>query len=106
MRKRQIIIFNDKKIDTVSFELVFDQTTKKEFLSRDAEKFVKTSGKKLKVEFNVSTDEPTFKQISYKHNKQNNSHYVFNLLVLNASMDIFDSIKSRYKDNNSNILLY
>ena len=96
MRKRQIIIFNDKKIDTVSFELVFDQTTKKEFLSRDAEKFVKTSGKKLKVEFNVSTDEPTFKQISYKHNKQNNSHYVFNLLVLNASMDIFDSIKSRY----------
>ena len=96
MRKRQIIIFNDKKEDTVSFELVFDQNTKKEFLSRDAKRFVTTSGKKLKVEFNVSPDEPTFKQISYKHNNQNNSHYIFNLLVLNASCDIFDSIKSRY----------
>lgn len=96
MRKRQIIIFNDKKVDTVSFELFFDQNTKKEFLSRDAKRFVTTPGKKLKVEFDVFPDKPTFKQISYKHNNQNNSHYIFNLLVLNASCDVFDSIKSRY----------
>ena len=96
MRKRQIIIFNDKNVNTVSFELAFDQKTKKDFLSRDAKRFVTTSGKNLKVEFNVSKNEPTFKQISYKHNNQNNSHYIFNLLVLNASWDIFDSIKSRY----------
>ena len=97
MRKRQIIIFNDKNVDTVSFELVFvDQNTKKEFLSNDSKRFVTTSGTKLKVEFEVSHDKPTFKQISYKHNNQNNSHYIFNLLVLNASCDIFDSINSRY----------
>ena len=48
------------------------------------------------MEFDISSNEPTFKQISYKHNGDNNSHFIFNILVLNSSPDVFDSIKSRY----------
>ena len=96
MRKRHLIVFNEKQVSKVSFTFVFDQRIKNEFLSRDAKRISNSAGKKLKVEFNVSTNEPTFKQISYKHNNHNNSHYIFNILVLNASPSIFDSIKSRY----------
>ena len=96
MRKRQIIIFNPENVDKVSFSLSFDQRTKNEFLSRDAKYISNSAGKKLKVEFKVSNSESTFKQVSYKHNNQNSSHYIFNILVLNTTPDILDSIKSRY----------
>jgi len=95
-RKRQIIVFNDNNVSSVSFDFAFDKRTKKEFLSRNTERITTTSGKKLHVEFEVSPIEPTFKQISYKHNNENNSHYIFNILVLNSTQDVFDSIKSRY----------
>ena len=96
LRKRDIIIFNDDNQERVSFSLSFDQRTKTDFLSKEAKRFVSTAGMKLKIDLPVSENKPTIRQISYKHNNQNNSHYIFNLLVLNSSSDIFDSIKSRY----------
>ena len=95
-RKRQIIVFNTKNANSVSFTFKFDQRTSSKFLSRDSKRITTTSGNKLKVKFDISPNEPTFKQISYKHNDENNSHFIFNILVLNATPDVFDSIKSRY----------
>jgi len=72
LRKRDIIIFNDDNQERVSFSLSFDQRTKTDFLSKEAKRFVSTAGMKLKIDLPVSENKPTIRQISYKHNNQNN----------------------------------
>lgn len=97
-RKRQIIVFNDKKVTNVSFKFSFNQDTDSKFLL-NASNCSSRCGKNLNVKFDISPTEPTFRQIIYKHNNESNSHYIFNILVLNCTPEVFDSIKSRYSIN-------
>lgn len=95
-RKRHIIVFNTRKEKEVSLTFQFDQMLKKGFIGKKSLKYCKTSGKKLNVKFDVSLDEPTYKKITYKHNNENRSNFIFNIVVLNAYPEVFDSIKSKY----------
>jgi len=98
-RKRQILVFNDKNVNNISFKFSFDQKIDSKFLLRASNCVTRCVGQNLNVRFDISSTEPTFKQIVYKHNDENNSHYIFNILVLNCTPEVFDSIKSRYSIN-------
>ncbi len=98
-RKRQIIVFNDKNVNNVSFKFSFDQRIDSKFLLKASNCVTRCVGQNLNVKFDIYPTEPTFKQIVYKHNDENNSHYIFNILVLNCAPEVFDSIKSRYSIN-------
>lgn len=98
-RKRQIIVFNDKNVSNVSFKFSFNQGIDSKFLLNASNCATRCAGQNLSVKFDISPTEPTFKQIVYKHNDENNSHYIFNILVLNCTPEVFDSIKSRYSIN-------
>ena len=98
-RKRHIIVFNTRKEDKVILKFEFDQTVRKKFVSKQSQKYCSTAGKKLQVEFDVSYDEPTYKQIVYKHEGETNSRFIFNIVVLNSNTEVFDSIQSLYTIN-------
>lgn len=115
LRKRNIIVFNDQGFNNISLTFNFDKKIYTRFLDPKNSKIAETSGKSLKVTFDVENDKPTFKSIRYKHNfnyekKEDNEEgpvtdFTFNILVLNSSQDIFRSIKSRYSLDKKTIIV-
>lgn len=98
-RHRHIIIFNDKNVDRITLDFSFNQRTRSEFIADSSKKFAKAIGNKLRVDFEVSPNKPTFRQINYHHNNKNHSHYYFNIVVLNDSCRSYESIKLLYQVN-------
>ena len=107
LRKRHIIVFNDKNCNNVSLEFEFDREISKNYLHKSIRDIAKKSKKNcFKVSFNVESTKPTFKSIIYKHHfnydKKDNKEdgpvtdFTFNIFVINSSQEIFKSIKSRY----------
>lgn len=99
-RTRYFLIFNDKKLNNVSLNFNFNHTVYKKYLKSGSDDFVKTNGKKLKMEFPINNDDITFKRIVYQHNNENKSKFNFFILVIPAEEKIFESIKSRYSIKN------
>lgn len=104
-RRRHLIIFNDKNFDKISLDFAFTEWTSNDYLKGGSDKYAASSGKKLKVEFEVSKDKPTYRFINYYHNNHNDSHYYFYILVVNSKPDVFDSIKSNYTLSNGKIVV-
>lgn len=100
-RTRNIIVFNNKELNEVSFRFKFDKRTSNQYLNKKSKKITESSGNALKVRFNVFKDKPTFKSVNYSHNNETKSTYKFNIVVLNAVPEIFETIKSRYQIKSS-----
>lgn len=101
-RTRNIIIFNNKKLDEISFKLKFNKYTSGDCIGDKCKSFVFSTGKRLDVNFKVDSNETTFKKIIYvpKNDKKENissQRHVFNVAVINASEDLFKSIKHNFK---------
>lgn len=96
-RTRNIIVFNDKSFNNVELKFNFDQFLSDKYISSRVKKYAETSGKSLKIYFELYDDKPTYKQIVYNHKDETKSRYTFNIVVLNSKPEIFESIKSRFK---------
>ena len=107
LRKRNIIVFNNKNCNNLSLKLKFKDEIDMKYVHKKYRDFVKRRGKYfLNVSFDLDSTKPTFKSIKYKHNfnfnKKNDNEegpvteYTFNILVLNSSEQLFKSIKYRY----------
>ncbi len=94
-----IIIFNDKNQSEISIKFLFNKKISDKYLLNSCKEFasIKPSTQHIKVNFNISESEPTFKQVSYKHNNENRLHFKFNIVVINSSPEIFNSIKTCFK---------
>ena len=100
-RKRQIIVFNeDNKANEVTFKFKFDGNLDRTYLDKNSQGLCSISKNILKINFDVLTNQPTFKKIKYKHNNQAKSTYEFNILVLPCKEDILIPIKDKYQINN------
>lgn len=100
-RKRQIIIFNeDNKTNEVTLKFSFDARLDRNFIDNDSSVKFKISNNALKVNFNLTNNEPTFKKIKYRHHNQAKSTYEFNILVLPCKEDVLIPIKDKYQINN------
>lgn len=97
-RKRNIIIFNNDKLDNVNFEIKFDTHLKKvDFkLDKKTSSFINvtTGGKKAQVSIDVNTKETTFAKIVYNDSKVK---YDFKVCIVSCSENILDSIKTNYE---------
>ena len=98
-RKWNIIIFNNRGLEKVSLDLEFDRELNRNFLKEglsDCRISNSDDGYYIKSTFNVSPSFPTYKKIIYSHNNETKSTIEFNIVVLNAEEEIFNSIKTRY----------
>lgn len=87
-QKRNIIIFNKDKLDTIKLEFKFEGKLESKNLSRDVGKNLKanTSNKKIIVEINELGDEISFSKITYSWK----SKYEFKILVIPMDNKIFE----------------
>ena len=95
-RKRNIIIFNNKNLDKVSLDFKFDRDGLDRKFFKEGARDCKISKQFIKLRFDVSSSTPTFKKIIYSHENETKSTFEFNIVVLNAEEEIFNSIKTRY----------
>lgn len=102
-RTRHIIVFNENSSSEVSLKFTFDRTLKPKDVHDDSKDICEARGKSLFINFNVDSNEPTFKWVRYKHRDQNNSNFLFRIAVLNIAPEMIESIKSRYKVNKKEI---
>ena len=95
-RKRNIIIFNNKGLDKVSLDFKFDRDGLDRKFFKEGANDCKISKEFIKLSFDVSPSSPTFKKVIYSHENETKSTFEFNIVVLNAEEEIFNSIKTRY----------
>lgn len=90
---KYFIIFNETKQTNISFDLQFDSQL---YIDRLDPKIdgVKTSGKKIKIDFEIDGAEINFKRFNYNHN--NKSKFKFYILVLPFSEEIFESVQTNF----------
>lgn len=97
-RKRNILVFNDKKLHNINFDLQFDKHLKKADFKLDKKTslfvVITTGGKKAQVSINVNTSETTFAKIKYDDGK---IKYEFRVCVVSCSEDILEKIKTNYE---------
>ncbi|MDK2562217.1 DNA phosphorothioation-dependent restriction protein DptH [Romboutsia sedimentorum] len=99
-RKRNIIIFNNNKLDTVNFEIAFDINIKKvDFkLDKKTSSFVNVnaSGRstKAQIRIDVNIKETTFAKIVYNDGKVK---YDFKVCIVSCNENILDKIKTNYE---------
>lgn len=97
-RKRNILVFNDKKLDKINFELQFDKHIKKADFKVDkkTDLFVSidTAGKRSQITIDVNTSETTFAKIKYDDGK---IKYEFRVCVVSCNEAILENIKTNYE---------
>ena len=98
LRKRNILVFNENKLDEINFDLQFDKTLKiADFkLDKKTSSFVSitTSGRKAQISIKVNTSETTFAKIKYDDGK---IKYEFRICVVSCGEDILENIKANYE---------
>ena len=93
-RIRNMIIFNERREETIDMELPFDATLHKEFLSRvDGDAEVSTSGKKIKVTLKNCDGNANFYKIVYKNE---NTKFEFRIVVVTCNEKYLESIKTKF----------
>ena len=93
-RIRNIIIFNEKRAESVDLEFSFDDYLRKEYIYKtEGEVDASTSGKKLKVTIKDIEGKPNFYKVIYKDEKVK---FEFKIVMLKCNEKYFESIKSRF----------
>lgn len=110
-RNRNIIIFNDKSLDEISFNLYFNKHTKGDFIGEECESFVTAPpGKKISVSLTLDPKSTTFKKVIYApkyeegENKGNviaSQKHIFRIVVIPIDESFLSSIMPYYKIPNS-----
>ena len=95
LRKRHIIVFNDKKLEQVKLAFDFDTKLKNKFLKSKSDK-ITVKAKQLLVNIDVSLTDTTFERVVYEHENTSKLRYEFNIAVVNCSEELLHSIKSNY----------
>lgn len=97
-RKRNIIIFNKDKLDTVSLELNFDSPVKKvDFkIDKKTQKYVyiSTNRQKAKVSIDADVTTNTFAKIKYADKR---SKFEFRVCVVSCEEEILENIKTNFE---------
>lgn len=109
-RNRNIIIFNDKCLSTISFNLNFNKHTKGNFIDESCREYVTAPhGKKLTVDLNLDPKATTFKKVIYapKYEDDDNEgnkgkvisaqRHIFRIVVIPVNESFLESIKPYYK---------
>ncbi len=97
-RIKNIIIFNNEKLNTVTLEFSFSEHLRQVNLECDNKQEAKasTTGKKLKVEINHELNNASFSIIKYQDKALSNSKYVFKILVIDFEEEVFKNFKTNY----------
>ena len=94
LRTRNVIVFNEKKEESVEVEFTFDDFLKKDSISKkEGELEVVTSGKKLKVTLKDIEGKSKFYKVVYNVDK---IKFEFKMLMLNCNPKYIETIKSQY----------
>ena len=93
-RIRNIIIFNEKRAESVDLEFSFDDYLRKEYIYKtEGEVDASTSGKKLKVTIKDIEGKSNFYKVIYKDEKVK---FEFKIVMLKCNEKYLESIKSRF----------
>lgn len=93
-RIRNIIIFNEKRAESVDLEFSFDDYLRKEYIyETEGEVDASTSGKKLKVTIKDIEGKSNFYKVIYKDEKVK---FEFKIVMLKCNEKYLESIKSRF----------
>ena len=95
-RNKNIIVFNPDSTSEVTLKFTFNKELEEDFIDESSKEFCEIDEDSLIVNFKVEQNEPTFKPIKYTHNNQNNSAFKFNIVVVNFTPVMIDSIKTKY----------
>ncbi|WP_245831785.1 DNA phosphorothioation-dependent restriction protein DptH [Oceanobacillus senegalensis] len=98
-RKRHILIFNEDRESEIKMQFEFDDFLKKQFIQQRSQPYAVTNGKKLKVTLPAS-DEITFYQIKYQHNKETRSSYEFNFCIVPFASTELEGIEAVFEVKN------
>jgi DNA phosphorothioation-dependent restriction protein DptH len=93
-RLRNIILFNEEKIEEIDLEFPFDAMLSKEFLSTEGDIEAMTSGKRIKAILKNCAKDTNFYKISYRNDK--NIKFEFRIAVVCFNQRYFESIKTKY----------
>lgn len=102
-RNRQIIIFNDKHLNEISFKIPFDQSVRSEWitskkLSTVSNLSVNVSGYSIVLNFSdLDSKFPKSVQLVYKHQDKAALRFTFNIVILPFGSEMLESIHPFYK---------
>lgn len=92
-KTRNIIIFNKNKLDIIKLEIKFDGYIKKEYIKKDKDALVNSSGKKMEVILQPEKGLTNFYTIRYNDEK---AKYVFKIAVVECDQNVLQNIKTNY----------
>lgn len=92
-RTRNIIIFNNNKLDSIKLEFKFDGHTKKEYIITDKTVVAYASGKKVEVTLQPEKGETYFTNVQYNDDK---AKHTFKIAVVECDENVLQSIKTNY----------
>ena len=93
-RIRNIIVFNEDKLENIDLEFAFDDTVYKEFLITDGDVEAVTAGKKIKAVIHNCDENSKFYKIVYNNNK--NVKFEFKIAVVECNEKYLESIKTKF----------
>lgn len=92
LKKRHIIIFNEKQLDLVKLPLKFNKSLKEKFLNPTAKNFCAIEENHIFVNIHILNDQITFvKKITY-NDTDLNIKFEFNIVVINLNEDYLKPI--------------
>lgn len=92
-RIRNICVFNENNNDYVELEFVFDGYIKNEFLKKEGNVELSSSGKRIKAIISNSNEDVDFYKVVYK---EDNIKFEFKIVMLKCNEKYLESIKTKY----------
>ena len=95
-RKRHILVFNPDNLNEINFNFNFDKSLNRSFLNKTSKKVCSISKSRLKCKIHPKFGEPTFKNITYKHENLTKNEFKFNICILNCNPEDISSLERFY----------